>query len=89
MPWININKILSNFGSRPGIKNKFQVQAIKKILKSRFGVENLSLEQGRLFIKVQNSALAQELSFKKEDIQREINTTFNREVVKEIIIRRV
>ncbi|MCD6094586.1 DUF721 domain-containing protein [bacterium] len=88
MSWINLNNLLSKLNSRPEIKNNFQAQIIKKTL-SGFGVEDLSLQQKKLFIKTRNPVVAQELSFKKEEIKKEINKRFNEEVIKEIIIKRV
>jgi len=88
MSWINLNNLLSKLNSRPEIKNNFQVQIIKKTL-SGFGIEDLSLQQKKLFIKTRNPVVAQELSFKKEEIKKEINKRFNEEVIKEIIIKRV
>jgi len=87
MSWINLNNLLSKL-NRPEIKTNFQLQIIKKTL-SGFGIKDISLQKKKLFLKISNPVVAHELSFKKEEIKKEINKRFNEEVIKEIIIKRV
>lgn len=43
--------------------------------------------EGRLFVKVRNPAWRMELNFRKQDIQRKLNDSMEKGVVKEIIFK--
>ena len=85
--FIKINEILSSIRSRAGIKNKLEEQTLKQALKQKFDIDNVSLRYGRVELKVKSSILAQELSFEKENIRKEISKVLGEEATKEIIIR--
>lgn len=88
MDWKTLNEVLANFKFHPNIKNRLRAQVLKKFLKTKFNLEDVSFRRGRLEIKVNSSALLQELSFKKEEIKKEINAFLKEETVKEVVIRR-
>jgi len=86
----NINKVLSRFKTRPNIKNKFDKGNLEKVLKEKFGVEEVSLKSNRIEIRTTSNLLAQELSYRKEDIEREVGIVLGRGAKKkEIIIKRI
>lgn len=88
MSWKPLNEVLASLKLHPNIKNKLKTQALKKFFKTKFNFEDISFRKGRLEIKVNSPALLQELSFKKEEIKREINDFLKEEIIKEIIVKR-
>lgn len=88
MEWINVNKILNNFKSRPKIKDKLKAQIIKAYLQKKAGVKNISFQNKKLEIRVKSSVLLQELFLNREDIKKEINDYLKEEAVEKIILKR-
>jgi hypothetical protein len=84
----NINNFLSKFKDREVIKNKLEIQVLKKLLEKKFSINDISFQDGELELKVKDSVHLQELSFKKEEIKKEINKNLGKEIVKEVIVRR-
>jgi len=87
MEWKNINEVIKNIKGRPGFKNGLQLSFLKKVLQKKFQIEDISLQKNQLCIKTKNSALAQDLNFKKEDLKKELNQALGEEAIKEIIIK--
>ncbi len=50
-------------------------------------VTEAKMKKGRLLIKVKSAPLRNELSYKKTDLIKKINTKLGKEVVKEIVIK--
>lgn len=88
MAWTNISEVLTSINKKPILKTRLRTYFLKKELKDKFGIEDLNLSKGKLEIKVDSSSLAQEISFKKEEIKKEANKIFGG-LIKEVIIRKI
>lgn len=74
MKWANISDILlKSIQSKPGIRNKLQAGFLKEDLQKKFGIDidKISFRGNKMEIRVNSPILAQELSFRKEEIKEE------------------
>ncbi len=89
----HIKALLSQFLKQKKIQSRIKEVSISKkanqILKQTFNsdIKVCFYKNKTLFIKCPNSILANELRFQEEKIKNKLNDKFNKEVVKNIIIR--
>ena len=89
----NVGNIIRKLMRNPKLANRLEELDALEVWKEIIGkqlqnyVTEAKMKKGRLLIKVKSAPLRNELSYKKTDLIKKINTKLGKEVVKEIVLK--
>ena len=89
----NIGNIIRKLMKNPKLAERLDELDALEVWKALIGkqlqnyIAEARMKKGSLLIKVKSAPLRNELSYKKTDIIKQINTKLGREVVKEIVLK--
>ena len=89
----NVGDIIRKLMKNPKLADRLDELDALEVWKELIGkqlqnyIAESRMKKGSLLIKVKSAPLRNELSYKKTDIMKQINTKLGREVVKEIVLK--